>query len=165
MLTTEQKATLKAAIIAIPELAAFYEAGNGNPIAAYFNGPAAPTVVVWKETLSRSDATAFGFDWDAVESLTVGQARIWDWLFDNNERSMSPADPGVRDGISKCWKGNAAKLAVQTFVLGLCKRNATRYEALFATGAGTEASPATFGSDKDGAFIAGDMSPAAALEV
>jgi hypothetical protein len=161
--TPAQALTLKAAIQAIPELAAFYAAGNGNPIAAYFNEPASPQVIVWKDAVTRAEAQALGFDWDAVDTLTVGQARIWDWLFENDERAMVPADAGVRDGIEKCWKGNAAKLAVQAVVLGRCKRPATRFEALFAVGSGTTLSPSTFALDASGQFIAGALSPAEAL--
>ena len=84
-----------------------------------------------------------GFDWVQVDNLSVGKARIWDWLFSNQLQTMNPSKTNVRAGIAECWKGTAAMLAVQAAILVHCKRAANRLEALFATGTGTDASPST----------------------
>lgn len=141
MLTSEQLQALAVDIAADPVLAAFAGDGRDNAITAAYNTTG--TAVVWRTSLRRDAAMGNGFDWAQVDNLTVGQARIWDYLFDNEQRICNPSDANVRSGITECWKGTAAKLAVQATVLGHAKRNATRAEALFATGAKTEVSPGT----------------------
>jgi hypothetical protein len=141
MLTTEQLQTLNVDIMADPTLSAYAAEGRDNAITAAYN--TVGTAVVWRTSLRRDAAMGDGFDWAQVDNLTTGQARIWDYLFDNEQRSCNPSDANVRAGIAECWKGTAAKLAVQATVLGHAKQFATRAEALFATGAKTEVSPGT----------------------
>ena len=69
-----------------------------------------------------------GFDWVEVDNLTVGKARIWEWLFDNATTTINPSKANVRAGIAECWKGTAAKLAVQAAVLAHCKAHLTGYK-------------------------------------
>jgi hypothetical protein len=56
---------------------------------------------------------------------------------------INPSKANIRAGIAACWVGNASLLAVQTAILAACKRAATRAEALFSTGTGTEQTPGT----------------------
>jgi hypothetical protein len=56
---------------------------------------------------------------------------------------MNPSKVNVRAGVSECWKGTASKVAVATAVFVHCKRPANIAEKLFASGAGSDASPAT----------------------
>lgn len=144
-LTPAQLPALKAAILAEPALAQYVTDRRDDLIAAHYNAASLPLVTVWRTAVTRDELTGEGFDWTQVDNLTTGAARIWDWLFDNASRSINPADSGKRGGIAECWKGTAAKLAVGTFVLGKCKRTATRLEALFAVGDGTVAVPAVMG--------------------
>lgn len=138
-LTNEQLLTLKNAILADQTLADEVAAGAINSIAEAFNAPASPEFVVWRTSVTREECSTVGFDWAQVDNLTVGQARIWDWLFASG--FANPSEPGVRAGIAECWKGTANKVAVATFVFGKCKRPATRFEHLYATGTGTTATP------------------------
>lgn len=141
-LTTQQKSTLKAALLADPALTQHVIDRRDDLIAAYYNELASPAFTVWRSMVPRSDLLVDGFDWTQVDNLTAGQARIWEWLFDNDERKFNPALLGTRNAVAECWKGTAAKVAVGTFVLGLCKRSATRLEKLFAVGTGSVAVPA-----------------------
>lgn len=144
MLTTQQAATLKADILADPAFASVPHNNDGGlAIAAAYNQAATPAFIVWKTSVSQDEIMQNGFDWVQVDNLSVGKARIWEWLFENSERVINPSKPNVRAGIAECWKGTAAMLAVQAVVLGHCKRSATRAEKLFASGAGTDATPAT----------------------
>lgn len=138
-LTAPQLETLKAAILSEPSLADEVAAGANGDIAVFFNLPSNPEFIVWRTNITREECSTDGFDWAQVDNLTVGQARIWDWLFADG--SANPSEPGVRAGIAEAWKGTAAKLAVQAFVLGKAKRTATRFERLYATGTGTTATP------------------------
>lgn len=140
-LTEAQLPTLKAAILAEtdPTFVALRTANDEQGMAAWYN--AASTFVVWLSAVTRDTVTVEGFDWTQVDNLSVGQGRIWDLLFDTQSKTINPSEPGKRAAISECWKGTAAKAAVATFVLGKCKRFATRCELLFATGTGTDATP------------------------
>jgi hypothetical protein len=145
-LTTQQLQTLKTAIAADPVLAAKPNNSDGAfDIATAFNLLATPDFVVWKSKVFQDEITQNGFTWTEVDNLTVGKARIWEWLFDNQDRSFNPSKPNVRAGIAECWSGTAGRLAVQAVVLGHCKRKATRAEKLFSSGTGSDATPATMG--------------------
>lgn len=141
-LTDAQKQTLKAAILADQAIAQTFIDGDLQGTADYLNASAAPTFWIWKNLVTQDEIMQNGFDWVRVDNLSVGKARIWDWLFDNQTRSVNPSKANVRAGIAECWKGTAADLAVQAAVLAHCKRAATRLEKVFATGTGSEADPA-----------------------
>ena len=100
-----------------------------------------------------------GFDWVRVDNLSVGKARIWEWLFDNAQAAISPSKDNVRAGIAECWRGTAADLAVQAAVLTHCRRACTRGERYFASGTGTEATPGKLGIF-EGLLSAQDISDA-----
>ena len=143
-LTTEQRATLKAFVEADPELSLVPHTYDGAfGIAISLAEIAAPDFIVWRTSVTQDEITQNGFDWSQADNLSVGQARIWEWLFDNSGSAMNPSKINVRAGVSECWKGTAAKVAVATAVFGHCKRPANILEKLLATGTGTDASPAT----------------------
>lgn len=146
-----------------PVLVGYRDSGATPLIAAWYNAQRTPALVVWKTKLYLEEIIQNGFDWVRVDNLSVGKARIWEWMFGGEDRSINPSKPNVRAGIAEVWKGTQADLAVQASVLAHCKRNATRIEALFATGTGTTADPATM------AFVESlseyDVSRAMALQV
>ena len=142
MLTTEQKATLKAYIQSVPELNTLYVDGNLTGLADGLNATASPNYTVWKTTVTQDEIMQNGFDWVQVDNLTVGKARIWEWLFDNQNASINPSKANVRAGIDEAWKGTAAMLAVRAAIYVHCKRFASVFEKLFATGVGSDANPA-----------------------
>ena len=124
-----------------PDLAAAVVARNDTFVAAWCNVPS--TFIAWRSRVLQDEIMQNGFDWVRVDNLSVGKARIWEWLFDNATRSIDARKDNVRAGIAECWKGTAADIAVRDAVLGHCKRTATRAEKMFATGTGTDASPGT----------------------
>ncbi len=141
MLNTTQLQTLKAYIAADPVLSQIPEGSDGDfNIAAALNQTATPSVVVWKSTVSADEIMRGGIDWTRVDNLSVGKARIWDWM--TRLGSFDPSKASIRSGIDATWVGTAADLAVRATVYALCKRNASVFEKIFATGAGTDASPA-----------------------
>lgn len=146
MLTPAQNTALAASINADQAFADVPHNSDGAfTIAAAYNSLAAPAFIVWKSSVNQDEITQNGFTWAEVDNLSVGKARIWEWLFQNTTRSFNPSKPNVRAGIVECWSGTAGKLAVQASVFSHCKRSATRAEKLFATGTGTDATPATMG--------------------
>ena len=143
-LTTEQLQTFRAALYAEtdPEFVGYREAGLAQPMTEWYNRPANPPKVVWKTRLELEEITSNGFDWVRVDNLSVGKARIWEWMFGSEDKSINPSKPNIRAGIAEVWKGTAADLAVQASVFAHCKRPATRVEKLFTAGVGTTAEPA-----------------------
>jgi hypothetical protein len=153
-LTTQQKATLKAYILADPTLNAFPANSDGAyEIAARLNVAASPEFIVWKTNVNPDEIMRNGMDWTRVDNLSVGKARIWDWL--TKLGTFNAAKVNVRAGIDATWVGTAADLAVRAQVYTHCKRSATVIEKLFAAGAGSDASPATM--DWEGAISYQDV--------
>lgn len=142
MLTTSQLQALKAAILADPAFAGLpLTSGAAALIAEEFNRPASPSFIVWRTAVPLDEIMRNGMDWTRVDNLSVGKARIWDWL--SRLGTINASQPNVRSGINATWVGTAADLAVRAAVYSHCKREATRCEQLLATGTGSDASPAT----------------------
>ena len=151
-LTAEQLPTLKADIVASldPAVQAVYNPAQGirndTELARLYNLLAVPEKIYWRTSVSQDEITQNGFDWVRVDNLSVGKARIWEWMFGNQQRVINPSKANVRLGIDECWKGTAADLAVRAAVYAHCKRAATRAEVLYLIGgAGTTADPAIAG--------------------
>ena len=137
-----QTAILKAAILADPVMSQLPANSDGSyAIADLLNKPAEPAFIVWKTDVSIDEIMRNGMDWARVDNLSVGKARIWDWL--GRLGSINAGKTNVRAGIDAAWVGTAADLAVRAAVYTHCKRPATVLEKLFATGTGSDASPAT----------------------
>jgi hypothetical protein len=137
MLTDAQKLTLKAAIQADPSANAIYVNGDLTGLADYLNAAVAPAYWIWRSAVTWDEITQNGFDWVRVDNLSVGKARIWEWMFKNASQSINATKANIRAGIVEAWKGTVADLAVQAVVFGHCQRPATWIEKLFAVGAGT----------------------------
>lgn len=137
-LTPAQQATLKANILSIPELAAQPNNSDGHfYIAAYYNTTASPDFFVWRSNVLQDEIMLNGFDWARVDNLSVGKARIWEWMFDNASTSINPSKANIRAGINAVWVGTQADLNVRAAVYSHCQRLASRVEKLFGIGAGT----------------------------
>lgn len=138
-MTPQQLATLKAAIEADPVLAAKPLNGDGYfDIAQILNNTiASPDFWVWRTNVTQDEIMQNGFDWVRVDNLSVGKARIWEWLFDNAGASFNPSKANVRAGIAEVWKGTAPDNAVRQAVYNHCQVKATRAQKLFAIGPGT----------------------------
>lgn len=145
MLTTGQLQTLKAAILAETDttFVALRAANDETGMADWLN--AASTFIVWRTSVTQDEIMQNGFDWTRVDNLSVGKARIFEWMFNNEARAINPSKSNVRAGIESVWVGTAADLAVRASVYAHCKRAASRAERVFATGTGTDASPGLLG--------------------
>jgi hypothetical protein len=140
-LTTQQKSTLKAYIEADPTLSAFPQNSDGAyAIAGLLNVEASPAFIVWKTDVSIDEIMRNGMDWARVDNLSVGKARIWDWL--GRLGTINASKTNVRAGIDAAWVGTAADLAVRAAIYTHCKRSATVIEKLFSAGTGSDATPA-----------------------
>jgi len=144
-MNSAQLAALKAYIASVPAWAALpNDSTNAAFIADQLNQPTAD-FVVWRTTVSQDEIMQNGMDWTRVDNLSVGKARILEWMFNNAERVFNPSKANVRAGIDATWVGTAADLNVRASVYGHCKRLATLGEKVLASGTGTDAIPATMG--------------------
>lgn len=144
MLQSAQYVALKADIVtrglqATPE----------EQIKGIYNSPASPTFFVYRTAVSRDEVMLDGFDWTRVDNLTLGKARIWDWMFSTG--FINPSNITIRAGIVETWKGTAADVAVRVVVFSHCQRPASVFEKLFAGVGGTTIAedgtgPATMGA-------------------
>jgi hypothetical protein len=126
-------------------------------LADLLNANASPVFVVWRSAVPQTEIMLNGFDWTRVDNLSVGKARIWQWLFDNPEKTINPSKTNIRAGIDATWTGTQADLDVRAAVYVHCKRDATRLEKLFATGTGSTAVPATLAEGIEGAIGFSDL--------
>jgi len=135
MLTQSQLATLKAAIIGDPELSAFPNNADGAfAIAAFLNLPAVPDFYVWRTSVGITEIMQNGFDWTRVDNLTVGKARIWEFM--TAAGTVNPSQPNVRAGFEACFSVEAGDQSTRQAIYNHSQRLATRMERLFATGIG-----------------------------
>lgn len=153
MLTTQQLQAIKAAIDSDPALAAQPTNSDGAfAIALALNQIASPSWVVWRTSVPQDEIMLNGFDWARVDNLSVGKSRVWEWMFDNESRSINPSKPNIRAGIDAAWVGTAADFAVRAAVYTHCKTNATRAQKILSTGTGSDATPATMADGVDQGF-------------
>lgn len=141
-MTPAQLQTIKTFILSVPAWAALpVNSDTSYFIADELRKDAAPDFIVWKTDVSADEIMRNGMDWARVDNLSVGKARIWDWM--TRLGSFNAAKVNVRAGIDAAWVGGAADLAVRAQVYTHCKRKANILEKLFASGTGSDASPAT----------------------
>lgn len=145
-MTPAQLQTLKTYILSQPDLLALPNSSDGNAeVAQLLNQGSTPanTAVGWKSAVKWDDVMGTAMDWARVDNLSVGKARIWEWMFANTARTINAGAVNIRTGIDTVWVGTAADLAVRAAVYGVCKRTLTRGERIYATGTGSDAVPAT----------------------
>jgi hypothetical protein len=162
-MTPAQIATLKAYILADPTLSVKATQGDYDYLANALNALASPAFRVYRNSVPMSEIMLNGFNWTRVDNLSVGKARIWEWMIgaDPNSHNINPSKANVRAGINAVWVGTAPDLAVRAAVYLHCFRDATLAEKLLKTaGTGTAADstgegPATLGWE--GTIQSGDM--------
>lgn len=145
MLTPEQLATLKAAIDGDPTLAAKPLNSDGYfDIATILNTElATPDFYVWKTSVPVNEIMGNNFDWTRVDNMTVGEARIWEFM--TQLGSIDPSKANIRAGVNEAYKGTAQDTAMRLAIFGHCQKLATRAQKLFASGAGTTTTDAGIG--------------------
>lgn len=108
---------------------------NDTALAEHYNG--ASSFIVWR-TAVRPDEYRDSIVWTAVDGLTAGKARIWDWITAGMTLPIDASKTNVRQGIADAWGATSATGLALT---ALAKRPASRAENLFTTGTGTTANP------------------------
>ncbi len=142
MLTTAQLQTLKTYINSVPawaslpnnEDAAFF-------IAAELNKPASPAFTVWRTSVPNEElGDAFnGTEVAGLSSLNMQRLQL---LFDASRGTQNGARADRRSAFDSCFSGAGGQLT-RAALAPVWRRLATVAEKLFATGTGSDATPAT----------------------
>jgi len=148
-LSPAQKATLKAYVEADSTLNALPHNSDGAfAIAEALKADASPDFIVWRTSVREQEFTddtsseGTTWSWPAFIARSVGEQAGWNAMFRNG--SINAAKANVRQGFVDIFSGaqNSAP-AQRAHCAAIAKRKANRLEKLFATGAGSTASPAT----------------------
>lgn len=135
-MTPAQNAAIKADILANSDMNTKPANSDGDyAIAELYNMPAVPDFLVWRTDVPIDEIMRNGIDWTRVDNLSVGKARIWDWL--SRLGTINASKVNIRSGIDAVWVGAQADLNVRAQVYTHCTRLATRIEKLLITGSAT----------------------------
>jgi len=139
-LTPAQLSTLQADIEADPVLDALPNNSDGAfAIAAAYNVLASPTFTVWRTNVPTKDCKT-AMIWTEYIARSAGEREAWTFMLSNG--FINVGDVNVRQGIQDIFSG-AGGATTRANLMSIAKRSATRGEKLFATGTGSDASPAT----------------------
>lgn len=138
-LTTAQKLTLKTNILASPDCNGLQD----TEIAALYNLTSAPanTSIAWK-TLVALFMVGKKFSPSELAGLTQLNTTRLQNLAQWFQPGIDPSDASMRQFFDDIFSG-AGGVNTRAALLALWKRSLTRAERLFATGTGSDASPAT----------------------
>lgn len=149
MLTTEQLATLKAAILAETDAAfvAARTAGATGAMADFYNQTASPAFYVWRKSLSRHEiltgtsdgGTTFAWAGGAYITRSQGERDAFREMF-NSTGSVDPSLASIQAAFADIFSGTGGA-GNRAHITAMSRRPATRAERLFATGTGSKAAP------------------------
>ena len=140
-LTTAQLPALNAAIKADPVLNALPNDPDANDFTAKeFNKPASPNFTVWKSNVPNADI-ATCFNGTELAGLTANNHTRLQTVAVWFVGGMNPALPDMRAMLDDIFSGTGGA-NTRSRLLSMYKRLATRCEKLYATGTGTDPSPA-----------------------
>jgi hypothetical protein len=128
MLSNAQLQILKADILADSELNAIPNTPDGAfAIAEVYNAVVSPDFWVWRTSVDVLEIMQNGFVWSAVDGLTAGKARIWEWMASTGV--INPSRTNVRSGLVDAFGSNTA---MANGIRPHLSRQATRAQKLFA---------------------------------
>ena len=125
---------------------------SGFQIRDAYNAAASPSFTVWRTNVPVDEMTKV-FVWTAIDALSAGKARIWEWM--SKSGTIDASNANVRQGFVDAFGGASATVTAVTPVM---KRLATRAEKLFATGTGSNGSPGTMAFE--GQLLVSDITAA-----
>lgn len=158
MLTLAQQQVLHDDIVADPAFNSVPTNADGHfAIAAAYNLPAAPAFIAWRTNVPTADCKK-AMIWTEFVARSAGERDAWQFMLSNG--FINAGDPNIRQGIQDVFSGPGGA-ASRAALVAIAKRAATRAEQLFATGTGSDASPATM--TFEGALSFQDVEAARAL--
>ena len=147
-MTPAQQTALRNDVIADPVLNALPHTGDSAfAIADAYKVIVTPAYFVWRTLISEHEivdstsAQGTVWSWPAYISRSVGEQAGWTRMF-NGTFTVNPSLAQVRQGFADIFSGGTGS-AQRAHLLAVGQRQANRAEKLFASGAGTQASPST----------------------
>jgi len=127
-------------IVATTSLAPKVAAGDYGGIAAYYNGVAQPAFYVWRVVVPPAEYTGRNsIVWSELKTVPQGQKDVFNMMTAGQTRSLDYSDPNILDGLDQAFNKNSTTYAN---LMELGKAQATVFQKLYATGVGSQASPA-----------------------
>ena len=140
-LTPAQIQTLKTAINADPTLSAYPNTFDGAyDMSVYLEGATSPAFIVWKSlvTITETGKQFNGTEWAGMTSANHTRLQtVAQWLTGGYNAALAD----IRAMFNDIWSG-AGGTTTRANLLALWKRTANKGEKIFATGTGSDASPA-----------------------
>ena len=134
-LTLQQLQTVKAWLLVNATMMSEHQAAGA------LNSVKDPVYRVYRTFVPMAEIMGNGWDWTLVDNLTIGKARIWEWMEKtyaiDNVGGLNFAKSECRAGINTTWAGNAQMLNVRDSIYAHGYKSASVFEAMFSTGAGT----------------------------
>lgn len=150
-LTTQQLQTLKAAILAEtdPTFVEYRTNGQTPLMSEWLNGQASPAYYVKRTSLSRHDiltgtsdeGTTFAWAAGAYITRNQGERDAFREMF-NDTGTVDPWLPTILAAFADIFSG-AGGAGNRAHIVAMSRRPATRFEALYASGAGPGAARAS----------------------
>lgn len=136
MLTDTQQTTLAAHIRASSDQTVIDALAirNDTELAWLYNLDS--SYVVWRELVTPEEYQE-GIVWTEIDNLTVGKARIWEWITRSMTVGYDATQPNIRAGLGEAFKN----LDTATNLIPISKELATIAQELYATGTGSTADP------------------------
>lgn len=104
-LSTTQYATLKAHALTVPAMVTAISNGDDVAIRDYFNSPG--TLYGWRTNITPTEYRE-ALVWTEIDALSVGRARIWDWVTMGQTESIDAGKVNIRNGIANAFAGAQA---------------------------------------------------------
>lgn len=140
-LTPAQLQTLKTFINTVPAWATLpLNSDSAYFIAGELNKTASPSFTVWKTSVQAAEVGE-AFNSSEVAGLTTANTNRLQVMVQYSGGSFDPSRTDTRAGFDSVFSG-AGGVNTRAALLILWKRLATTFEKLFATGTGSDASPA-----------------------
>lgn len=136
-MTPAQLTTLKNAIVADSAFNGLVNNTDGaSVVAAAFNAIAVPDFIVWRTDIKSSEIVAAVVGTEFAALTAIKQTAL---MFVISPGVVDASSPNVQNDFSAIFSAGPTLTALAA----LAKRQATRFEKLFATGTGSTASPGT----------------------
>jgi hypothetical protein len=153
--TNAQLLAIKAAITANPTWNAYPLTDDGfTDLATQLNKLTSPAYIIWNESVSVTKTMVGAFDWTRVDNLSVGKARIIEWM--DRAGLVNAGDTAVIAGINAAFSAVGDATSRQVIFNGMT-RTAREVEKILATGAGTL--PTNLGVGPSTVAVPGPISP------
>ena len=144
-LNAQQLVTFRAALYAEtdPEFVGYREAGQAAPMTEWWNRESSPLKIVWRTSVSNEEIgdAMNGTEVAGLSSLNMQRAQM---LANYSNGTQNPSRFDRRDAFDRIFSG-AGGQNTRAALAVVWRRAATRFEQLFATGTGSDASPGTLG--------------------